>query len=307
MGRTARSIKTYTGADAGFIHIKSTESTSKGPVGQAHQPELCSDASSNIKVDRPALRQSTNRSKTGCRVCRQRRVKCDETHPSCGSCRKLNKICEWRRDMKFENCNVKVFRNNRRVLRLGSPAWNPRMPRYTKDCYSSPSSPLVLPDFAQLETDDEREAKASLEPPGTHCILLTPDSFHRFIDSFQSDQENIRRDGVEHVSEKGTNVTIEPDHGVAVFLSRLPEQILLALSFSNTTSDAASMHSGTTYSKPQHEQYCLAYYKNFIFGRMIPLICCPMLGSGDEVETIILASKSFPPVSDLQTSMPHKH
>ncbi|RAH51106.1 Zn(II)2Cys6 transcription factor domain-containing protein [Aspergillus brunneoviolaceus CBS 621.78] len=34
------------------------------------------------------------RSRTGCKLCRQRRVKCDETKPSCGACTRAGKACE---------------------------------------------------------------------------------------------------------------------------------------------------------------------------------------------------------------------
>ncbi|PYI24351.1 hypothetical protein BO99DRAFT_349886, partial [Aspergillus violaceofuscus CBS 115571] len=34
------------------------------------------------------------RSRTGCKLCRQRRVKCDETKPSCGACTRAGKPCE---------------------------------------------------------------------------------------------------------------------------------------------------------------------------------------------------------------------
>ncbi|PSN62432.1 hypothetical protein BS50DRAFT_649350 [Corynespora cassiicola Philippines] len=35
------------------------------------------------------------RSKSGCLTCRSRRVKCDETHPTCGQCSKKNRPCSW--------------------------------------------------------------------------------------------------------------------------------------------------------------------------------------------------------------------
>lgn len=35
------------------------------------------------------------RSKTGCVQCRKRKKKCDEVHPSCGSCMHRGEVCEW--------------------------------------------------------------------------------------------------------------------------------------------------------------------------------------------------------------------
>jgi len=36
-----------------------------------------------------------SRSKNGCLMCRQRRVKCDQTHPTCGNCIKGKRECRW--------------------------------------------------------------------------------------------------------------------------------------------------------------------------------------------------------------------
>ncbi|KAG9691928.1 AFG1-like ATPase, partial [Aureobasidium melanogenum] len=44
------------------------------------------------------------RSYTGCRTCRQRKVKCDENRDDigrCGSCSRLNRQCDWTREWKF--------------------------------------------------------------------------------------------------------------------------------------------------------------------------------------------------------------
>lgn len=44
------------------------------------------------------------RSYTGCRTCRQRKVKCDENRDEigrCGSCSRLNRQCDWTREWKF--------------------------------------------------------------------------------------------------------------------------------------------------------------------------------------------------------------
>lgn len=41
-----------------------------------------------------ALRER-QKTKTGCGICRQRRKKCDEQHPQCGSCKRLKLNCFW--------------------------------------------------------------------------------------------------------------------------------------------------------------------------------------------------------------------
>ena len=42
--------------------------------------------------------RSGRRSRTGCLTCRQRKKKCDEKHPTCGSCVKLKIDCSWSND-----------------------------------------------------------------------------------------------------------------------------------------------------------------------------------------------------------------
>lgn len=53
---------------------------------------------SNVRTKTPAraiTKQRSTRSKTGCLVCRQRKKKCDETHPICLFCQKKDLKCEW--------------------------------------------------------------------------------------------------------------------------------------------------------------------------------------------------------------------
>ncbi|KAL4901570.1 fungal-specific transcription factor domain-containing protein [Aspergillus multicolor] len=41
------------------------------------------------------VRQTTQRSKTGCVTCRRRKKKCDEIHPICGGCARNQLSCQW--------------------------------------------------------------------------------------------------------------------------------------------------------------------------------------------------------------------
>ncbi|CAK7199021.1 hypothetical protein SEUCBS139899_001689 [Sporothrix eucalyptigena] len=43
----------------------------------------------------PPMRVAVNRRRTGCRTCRQRKVKCDEDRPLCAQCRRGGRVCEW--------------------------------------------------------------------------------------------------------------------------------------------------------------------------------------------------------------------
>ncbi|KAG9602856.1 hypothetical protein KCU77_g528, partial [Aureobasidium melanogenum] len=71
------------------------------------------------------------RSYTGCRTCRQRKVKCDENRDDigrCGSCSRLNRQCDWTREWKFIDSSravgkqyVVLGRNPHRVVRNNKP------------------------------------------------------------------------------------------------------------------------------------------------------------------------------------------
>lgn len=57
------------------------------------------DQLSNVKTVNTSRiaseRRQSTRSKTGCTTCRQRKKKCDETHPTCNYCQKRGLSCEW--------------------------------------------------------------------------------------------------------------------------------------------------------------------------------------------------------------------
>ncbi|KAL4816950.1 fungal-specific transcription factor domain-containing protein [Aspergillus spinulosporus] len=53
------------------------------------------DASAHQQNEYTLLRQITKRSKTGCLICRRRKKKCDEVHPTCGGCARNRLLCQW--------------------------------------------------------------------------------------------------------------------------------------------------------------------------------------------------------------------
>lgn len=52
---------------------------------------MTDQAGSNLSIPRPRF----TRSKEGCLTCRQRKIKCDETHPVCKECSCRGRSCEW--------------------------------------------------------------------------------------------------------------------------------------------------------------------------------------------------------------------
>lgn len=104
-----------------------------------------------------------------------KQVKCDEAHPRCGPCTRLNRECDWDHRWNF-NDSVQVVQNKySNVTTSGNSVWDPAV--------SASSSPLPqedddLPDFASLTTDEERERKAVTQRPGTFAVVATPESFY---------------------------------------------------------------------------------------------------------------------------------
>lgn len=47
----------------------------------------------DVRVNRPRIKRPHYKVKTGCRNCRERRIKCDEERPSCKQCAKSRRVC----------------------------------------------------------------------------------------------------------------------------------------------------------------------------------------------------------------------
>lgn len=57
------------------------------------------DASALQKNKYAPQRHMSKRSKTGCLICRRRKKKCDEVHPTCGGCARNHLPCQWAEDV----------------------------------------------------------------------------------------------------------------------------------------------------------------------------------------------------------------
>ncbi|KAK6466032.1 putative transcriptional regulator [Scheffersomyces coipomensis] len=71
------------------------DSTVNGPPNQ-NLPQAKLIQTENIVVG------ASKRSRNGCLACRQRKKKCDESYPTCGSCNHRNVECIWRNNSKFK-------------------------------------------------------------------------------------------------------------------------------------------------------------------------------------------------------------
>ena len=83
-------------------HLAAADSVLSPAISSAASSRVSKPASSKSKpksVSKPMhnniILGSRYRSKTGCAGCRKRKKKCDEVHPTCGSCRHRGEPCEW--------------------------------------------------------------------------------------------------------------------------------------------------------------------------------------------------------------------
>ncbi|KAH7258784.1 hypothetical protein B0J15DRAFT_303594 [Fusarium solani] len=53
------------------------------------------DTASSLNTSSPKPRSFIHRTRTGCRTCRHRKVKCDEKKPICTQCFKGSRTCDW--------------------------------------------------------------------------------------------------------------------------------------------------------------------------------------------------------------------
>jgi len=62
---------------------------------QSQQPEVIRDKPSNIVKRKPMPRKGHTKSRRGCFSCKRRKIKCQETKPSCEHCQKAGIVCEY--------------------------------------------------------------------------------------------------------------------------------------------------------------------------------------------------------------------
>lgn len=100
------------------IPLQSTEQDDV-PLLRAGRPGWTVTASANgnqpISVGARSVghRRSGPRSRAGCVTCKQRRVRCDETHPACGHCIRLQLNCYYRPHAKRPQASAPNSRNGR--------------------------------------------------------------------------------------------------------------------------------------------------------------------------------------------------
>ena len=87
-----------------------------------HSSSSTSDRSSGTST--PARQHSTLRSRTGCWICRERKVKCDEGRPICGRCSRFRRTCDYNVRLSIRDDTARVVARMQDVTVGGSFVWD---------------------------------------------------------------------------------------------------------------------------------------------------------------------------------------
>ncbi|EMC91412.1 hypothetical protein BAUCODRAFT_39585 [Baudoinia panamericana UAMH 10762] len=177
----------------------------------------------------------SHRSRAGCWTCRGRKVKCDEVHPRCGPCSRLNRDCDWEHRWNFTDATPSTQVRYTNVTTTGNHIWDPEA---RSDSNSSPRPHQTdnLPPFARLTTDEDRERKAEGRRPGTYSVIATPDSFADLPEYVSSTSPVRRRPSVQSGSASlGSSFSSDPDTVVLERFEETPAQTPLSYPTSSPT------------------------------------------------------------------------
>lgn len=177
------------------------------------------------------------RSRTGCWTCRSRKVKCDEGHPQCNQCTRLGHICDYRPRLAFRDDTPRIMGRMADVKTDGNVVWDLSSPTPSEEKSDYFSCKDVLPVFALLTSDEDREKKAEACSPGTYHVVVTPDSFSA-LPEYSDDGDRSRSNGV---SESVSSVATSPISGIKseAIPSEDPNVVVLKM-FEDTTRRSSS-------------------------------------------------------------------
>ncbi|KAF7929364.1 uncharacterized protein EAE98_005282 [Botrytis deweyae] len=130
---------------------------------------------------KPAGIPPSMRSKGGCWTCRARKVKCDETKPTCQQCQRLFHLCDWDPRTNFKYETNKIVARTPGVSLDSSLVWNPSAST-TPPQSNQPKEHDKLPPYNELSSDEQREKKASYYRPGMYTLAVIPESFDGLLE-----------------------------------------------------------------------------------------------------------------------------
>ncbi|KAF7542006.1 hypothetical protein G7054_g130 [Neopestalotiopsis clavispora] len=122
-------------------------------MGDSNPDSEASQASA--QATRTTVRRSHKKSRNGCRYCKQRRIKCDETKPTCGNCARSSVLCDY--SPKGDNAQPIVSRGRGRprkdwtaITGVRSGDVSASSSSTTSPWPAPPSEPSQLPLYAPL-------------------------------------------------------------------------------------------------------------------------------------------------------------
>ena len=111
-------------------------------------------------------------------------MKCDEARPKCTPCARLGHTCDYDPRLSFKDDTSKVIERNSGSRGAPGPVWNPRPGK--RQCLRGKEDDL-LPTFAALRNDEDRERKAEFRKPGTYHVVVNPTSFVNYEEYREKD------------------------------------------------------------------------------------------------------------------------
>ncbi|KAE8389980.1 hypothetical protein BDV23DRAFT_156080 [Aspergillus alliaceus] len=234
------------------------------------------------------------RSRTGCwcvlcpGTCRGRKVKCDERHPRCNQCTRLGHDCDYRPRLSFRDDTRRVIERMSDVETGGNVVWDPHMLSALKAPSADLGIPDLLPSFAALTSDEERERKARYSIPGTYTVMMIPESFHLPELAKESLEEPCRNitsnslleSGQSSHSEVGSTQTLDSESQGS------PSIISVSLVVPNAT-DGNNAHGHTKLTG--YETALLDHFRNVVWPKLAP----PMIWVFDHSNGHILSADVF--------------
>ena len=267
-------------------------------------PSKSQSSGTNSDVDsaigerrRPGTRQSKPRSRNGCWTCRQRKVKCDEVQPICGSCSRLAKECEYGQRYKFDELTTRTRRRHKHVSIVGSPSWDEKNQARMMARQLYTRHQPTLPPFTELSNEDERERKALTQLPGTYNVILTPDSFGRLPEYGGLIRRYRSGNGsVPFGFSEDPNLVVLTEFEDTPYFMAIPERKSSATSYTTQLPTPTSIPRELTNPGAADIDEVMAHYKEFISKRMMPLGSRFKVSEHGQEDLVVLESRSFPPL-----------
>ncbi|RLV87034.1 hypothetical protein JA9_000949 [Meyerozyma sp. JA9] len=224
-------------------HLAAADSVLSPAISSAASNRVSKPASSKSKpksVSKPMhnniILGSRYRSKTGCAGCRKRKKKCDEVHPTCGSCRHRGEPCEWGVVKPYKPVSPDSEETTPKILEISSKVAGNSEPKRTE----------ILDAEIAKQTDVSRIVSTPKSPPfnSTPSDLLQLFSPSDFLDFEMPLLSSPSSTFSLYLDEAGLRLLNFYENKVAKILSVSPESsnYFLKTFFTAALSEESLMH-----------------------------------------------------------------